>query len=63
MWYDDSYNLAIQAIKNNSRKLSEKEYRSIAKELNLLNPESLRCITQLDFLELVKKVRSKEDIS
>lgn len=32
----------------------------MAKELNLLSPESLRFITNLEFVELVRTVRKKK---
>ncbi len=57
MWYEDSYNQSIQVIKNANKKLSPKEYRIIAKENNLLSPECLRFITNLQFVELVNNIR------
>lgn len=57
MWYEDSYNQSIQVIKNANKKLSQKEYRIIAKEKNLLSPECLKFITRLQFIELVNRTR------
>ncbi len=57
MWYNEKYNESIQFIKNSNKSMSEKEYRSIAKRLNLLLPESLIYIAGSNFSELVRKVR------
>lgn len=58
MWYKEKYNESIQFIKNSKNGILEKEYRSIAKDLKLLSPESLRYITGLNFSHLVTKVRN-----
>lgn len=59
MWYDIQYNETIKFIKNYDKVILEKEYRNIniVKNLNLLSPTTLRCITGLKFNELVKTVR------
>ena len=59
MWYDIHYEASIQVIKNYKRIISEKEYKNIAKELNLLSPESLKFITGLKFIDLVRTIRNK----
>ena len=58
MWYDEKYNESIQIIKNSKKAMLEKDYRNIAKELNLLSPESLIYVLGLNFSELVRKVRN-----
>lgn len=58
MWYTASYNKSIQMIRNYNKVITEKEYRGVAKELNLLSTESLRCISGLNFIDLVKRVRN-----
>lgn len=57
MWYDNRYEDTIQVIKNFKTLTSQKEYRNIAKELDLLSPTTLNCITGLSFRELLKKIR------
>lgn len=57
MWYDNRYKETIQAIKNSKTLTTQKEYRNIAKELNLLSSTTLNCITGLSFKELLKEIR------
>lgn len=60
MWYQELYNKSIKVIKNSKKRISATEYKKMAKELNLLSPESLRFITNLEFVELVRTVRKKK---
>jgi len=57
MWYNSVLCASIQVIKDSPRILSEKEYRKIAKRSVLLSPESLKYITNLNFIDLVRTVR------
>lgn len=57
MWYDIKYNESIKCIRNSKKAILEKEYRNIAKDLNLLSVESLRYITGVGFNQLVKQIR------
>ena len=49
---------AIQKIKELSRPISIKEWNKIAMEENLLCAESLKYISQTDFVTLQKEVRA-----
>lgn len=60
MWYDKTYSLTIEYIKNSEKKMSAKEYRKVAKQLDLLSLASLRSITNIDFEELEKQIRSNK---
>ena len=60
MWYDKTYSLTIEYIKNSEKKMSAKEYRKVAKQLDLLSLASLRSITNIDFEELEKQIRSSK---
>lgn len=57
MWYNIKYNQSIKFIKNSKKAILEKEYRNIAKDLNLLSAESLRYISGISFNQLVKQIR------
>ena len=57
MWYNEKYKESILFIKNYKKAILVKEYRSIAKDLNLLSPDSLIYISGMNFNELVRKVR------
>ena len=60
VWYDKTYSLTIEYIKNSEKKLSAKEYRKVAKQLDLLSLASLRSITNIDFEELEKQIRTSK---
>lgn len=60
MWYDKTYSLTVEYIKNSEKKMSAKEYRKVAKQLDLLSLASLKSITNIDFEELEKRIRSKK---
>lgn len=60
MWYDETYSLTIKYIKNSEKKMSAKEYRKVAKQLDLLSLASLRSITNIDFEKLEKQIRSNK---
>lgn len=60
MWYDKTYSLTMEYIKNSKKKMSAKEYRKVAKQLDLLSLASLKSITNIDFEELEKRIRSKK---
>lgn len=45
MWYNTKYDESIKYIRNYKKVILEKEYRNIAKDLDLLSAESLRYIT------------------
>lgn len=60
VWYDKTYSLTIEYIKNSEKKMSAKEYRKVAKQLDLLSLASLRSITNIDFEELEKQIRTSK---
>lgn len=60
MWYDKTYSLTIEYIKNSEKKMSAKEYRKVAKQLDLLSLASLRSTTNIDFEELEKQIRTSK---
>ena len=49
---------AIQRMKSLNEIVSEKEWNSIAKKENLLSSESIKYISQMDFITLQKEVRA-----
>lgn len=57
MWYNSKYNQSIKFIKNSKKAILEKEYRNMAKDLNLLSAESLKYISGISFNQLVKQIR------
>lgn len=59
MWYNVKYYESIKFIKNSKNAILEKEYRKIAKDLNLLSVKSLRFITGTNFNQLVRKIRNE----
>ena len=60
VWYDKTYSLTIEYIKNSEKKMSAKEYRKVAKQLDLLSLASLKSITNIDFEELEKQIRTSK---
>ena len=54
----EEYLKAIQKMKKLNRKVTEKEWNKIAKEENLLSSESIKYISQKDFLKLQNEVRA-----
>lgn len=57
MWYNNKYNQSIKFIRNSKKAILEKEYRNMAKDLNLLSAESLKYISGTSFNQLVKQIR------
>lgn len=57
MWYNNKYNQSIKFIRNSKKAILEKEYRNMAKDLNLLSVESLKYISGTSFNQLVKQIR------
>ncbi len=54
----EEYLKAIQKIKELKRSVTAKEWNKIAKDEALLSSESLKYISQKDFLTLQKEVRA-----
>lgn len=54
----EEYLKAIQKMKKLNRNVTEKEWNKIAKEENLLSSESIKYISQKDFLKLQNEVRA-----
>lgn len=59
MWYNNKYNQSIKFIRNSKKAILEKEYRNMAKDLNLLSAESLKYIAGTSFNQLVKQIRNE----